>query len=227
MNNVNNIPEKYISSRWTKDAKKRLCHSVDSFKLNEKSTHVLCMNILSLLWYKCCDMAALTDNGTKIAMNSLSELLCKLEKSSAYTNRVEDVGKKCPQDLIHDERPILDLLHVRKKGITNFRIKSQLEKNQKKKKKSVKDATTSRAPKAISMEHGKYKTSTQAFFLTVCSYFLSFLFFSFSFSFLSDDAEKITSKPYSSNTLDTRPAQHRKRPYREYRCGTGQRPSEG
>ena len=88
-------------------------------------------------------MAALTDNGTKIAMNSLSELLCKLEKSSADTNRVEDVGKKCPQDLIHDEdvqpclddeRPILDLLHVRKKGITNFRIKSQLEKNQKKKK---------------------------------------------------------------------------------------------
>ena len=106
---------------------------------------------------------------------------------------MEDVGKKCPQDLIHDEdvqpclddeRPILDLLHVRKKGITNFRIKSQLEKNQKKKKKkSVKDATTSRAPKAISMEHGKYKTSTQAFFLTACSYFLSFLFFSFSFFF--------------------------------------------
>ena len=194
------------------------------------------MTILSLLWYKCCDKAALTDNGTKIAMNSLSELLCKLEKSSADTNWVEDVGKKCPQDLIHDEdvqpclddeRPILDLLHVRKKGITNFRIKIQLEKNQKKKKKSVKDATTSRAPKAISMEHGKYKTSTQAFFLTVCSYFLSFLFFSFSFSFLSDDVEKITSKPYGSNTLDTRPAQHRKRPYREYRCGTGQRPSEG
>ena len=144
MNNVNNIPEKYISSRCTKDAKKRLCHSVDSFKLNEKSTHVLCMNILSLLWYKCCDMAALTDNGTKIAMNSLSELLCKLEKSSADTNWVEDVGKKCPQDLIHDEdvqpclddeRQIIDLLHLRKKGITNFRIKSQLQKNQKKKKK--------------------------------------------------------------------------------------------
>ena len=92
--------------------------------------------------------------------------------------------KKCPQDLIYDgdvqpclddERPILDLPHVRKKGITNFRIKSQLEKQQRKER--VKDATTSRAPKAISMVHGKYKTSTQAFFLTVCSYLLSFLLF--------------------------------------------------
>ena len=42
-----------------------------------------------------------------------------------------------------------------------------------------------------------------------------------------DDAEKITSEPYDSNMLDTKPAQHRKRPYREYQCGTGQRPSKG
>ena len=94
VNNVNNIPNKYISSRWTKDAKKMLCCSVDSFKSNEKSTHVLHMSNLSLLGYKCCDKAALTDHGTKIAMDSLSELLCKLEKSSANTNKVEDVDKK-------------------------------------------------------------------------------------------------------------------------------------
>ena len=69
--------------------------------------------------------------------------------------------KKCPQDLIHDDdvqpcldgkRPIIDPLHVRKKGITKFRIKSQLEKKQRKKK--VKDATISKAPKTISMVHG-------------------------------------------------------------------------
>ena len=51
--------------------------------------------------------------------------------------------KKCPQDLIHDDdvqpcldgkRPILDPLHVRKKGTTNFRIKSQLEKSKEKRK---------------------------------------------------------------------------------------------
>ena len=100
---VNNIPDKYISSRWTKYAKKRLCCSVNSFKSNEKSTHVLRMSNLSLLWYKFCDKAALIDHGTKIAMDSLSELLCKLKKSLADTNKVEDVGKKCPQDLIYDD----------------------------------------------------------------------------------------------------------------------------
>ena len=42
-----------------------------------------------------------------------------------------------------------------------------------------------------------------------------------------DDAQKITSEPHSSNTLDTRPAQHRKRPYRKYQCDTDQSPSEG
>ena len=43
---------------------------------------------------------------------------------------------------------------------------------------------------------------------------------------VTDDAEKITNKLHGSNMLDTKPAQHRKRPYREYQCGTGQRPSE-
>ena len=94
MNNVNNTPDKYISSIWTNDAKKRLCCSVDSFKSNEKLTHVLCMSNLSLLWYKCCDKATLTDHGTKIAMDSLSELLCKLEKTSVDKNKMEDIGKK-------------------------------------------------------------------------------------------------------------------------------------
>ena len=61
------------------------------------------MSNLSLLWYKFCDKAALIDHGTKIAMDSLSELLCKLKKSLADTNKVEDVGKKCPQDLIYDD----------------------------------------------------------------------------------------------------------------------------
>ena len=94
VNNVNNIPDKYISSRWTKDAKKRFCCSVDSFKSNEKLTHVLRMSNLSLLWYKCCDKATLTDHGTKIAMDSLSELLCKLEMISVDKNKMEDIGKK-------------------------------------------------------------------------------------------------------------------------------------
>ena len=87
MNNMNNIADKYISSTWTKDAKKKLCCSVDSFKLNEESTRVLRMSNLNLLWYKCYDKVALTDNGSKLAMDCLRELSSMLEKSSKDTNR--------------------------------------------------------------------------------------------------------------------------------------------
>ncbi|KAK9997482.1 hypothetical protein SO802_022168 [Lithocarpus litseifolius] len=89
-------------------------------------------------------------------MDNLRELSHEFEKFMMATNGVEDVGKECPQDLAHDEvqpnldgeKPILDPPHVRKKGITNARIKSQLEK---KKRKKVKDASTSQAPQSTSM----------------------------------------------------------------------------
>ena len=96
-------------------------------------------------------------------MDNLRELSCEFEKYMMATNGVEDVGKECPQDLAHDEvqpnldemqpnldgeKPILDPPHVRKKGITNARIKCQLEK---KKRKKVKDASTSQAPQSTSM----------------------------------------------------------------------------
>ena len=87
VNNMNNIADKYISSTWTKDVKKKLCCFVHSFKLNEESTHVLRMSNLNLLWYKCYDKVALTDNGSKLAMDCLRELSSMLEKSSKDTNR--------------------------------------------------------------------------------------------------------------------------------------------
>ncbi|XP_030925771.1 uncharacterized protein LOC115952699 [Quercus lobata] len=89
-------------------------------------------------------------------MDNLRELSREFEKYMMATNGVEDVGKGCPQDLAHDEvqpnldgeKSILDPPHVRKKGITNARIKCQLEK---KKRKKVKDASTSQAPQSTSM----------------------------------------------------------------------------
>ena len=81
-------------------------------------------------------------------MDNLREISCEFEKYMMATNGMEDVGKECPQDLAHDEvqpnldemqpnldgeKPILDLPHVRKKGITNARIKCQLEKKKRKK----------------------------------------------------------------------------------------------
>ncbi|KAL4596052.1 hypothetical protein ACB092_12G136400 [Castanea dentata] len=43
VNNVNMIPDKYISSRWRRDAKKRLT-CANSCQFNEKSTHTLRMS---------------------------------------------------------------------------------------------------------------------------------------------------------------------------------------
>ena len=129
-------------------------------------------------------------------MDNLREISCEFEKYMMATNGMEDVGKECPQDLAHDEvqpnldemqpnldgeKPILDPPHVRKKGITNARIKCQLEKKKRKKVKDastsqapqstsmlqeiqVKDATSSQAPQASSMTHGMFKTTILVIF---------------------------------------------------------------
>ena len=141
VNNVNKIPDTYISIRWTKDAKKRLCYYDDFSQPKKKSSRTLRMSMLTHLGYNMFDKASLTDNGTKFIMDNLRELSREFEKYMMATNGVEDVGKECPQDLAHDEvqpnldgeKPILDLPHVRKKGITNARIKCQLEKKKRKK----------------------------------------------------------------------------------------------
>ena len=141
VNNVNKTPDTYISIRWTKDAKKRLCYYDDFSQPKKKSSRTLRMSMLTHLGYNMFDKASLTDNGTKFIMDNLRELSREFEKYMMATNGVEDVGKECPQDLAHDEvqpnldgeKPILDLPHVRKKGITNARIKCQLEKKKRKK----------------------------------------------------------------------------------------------
>ena len=151
------------------------------------------MSMLTHLGYF--DKASLTDGGTKFIMDNLRELSREFEKYMMATNVVEDVGKGCPQDLAHDEvqpnldgeKPILNPPHVRKKGITNARIKCQLEKKKRKKvkdastsqapqstsmlqeiqvkkmRRSVKDATSSQAPQASSMIHGIFKTTILTF----------------------------------------------------------------
>ena len=153
-------------------------------------------------------------------MDNLRELSCEFEKYIMATNGVEDVGKECPQDLAHDEvqpnldemqpnldgeKPILDPPHVRKKGITNARIKCQLEKKKrqkvkdastsqapqstsmlqeiqvKKMRRSVKDATSSQDPQASSMTHGMFKTTILVIF-SLCFACQVYPFAIFSFS---------------------------------------------
>jgi hypothetical protein len=166
VNNVNLIPNKYISIRWTKDAKKRLCCFVDSSQVNGKSTHVLRMNKLNHFWFNIIlDKASSTNSGTNYIIENLRMLLRGLEKIALGTNSVEDVGKEYTQEnLTHDVPPILDPPHVRKKEVTNARIKSKLET---KKRKKVKGVSTSKAPQASSTVHGMFKIS-----ISIKKYFL-------------------------------------------------------
>ena len=103
------------------------------------------MNKLNHFWFNTIlDKASLTDSGTNYIIKSLRMLLRGLEKIALGTNSVEDVGKECTQeDLTHDVPPILDPLHMRKKEVTNARIKNKLET---KKRKKVKGVSTSKAP---------------------------------------------------------------------------------
>ena len=57
MNNVNMISDKYISTRWRRDTKKRLTYA-NSCQLNEKSTHALRISELSHIGYNLFDKVA-------------------------------------------------------------------------------------------------------------------------------------------------------------------------
>ena len=106
VNNVNLISNKYISIRWTKDAKKRLCCFVDSFQVNGKSTHVLRMNKLNHFWFNIIlDKASSTDSGTNYIIENLRMLLRGLEKIALGTNSgkmlVKNVLKKISHIICH------------------------------------------------------------------------------------------------------------------------------
>ena len=143
------------------------------------------MNKLNHFWFNIIlDKASSTDSGTNYIIENLRMLLWGLEKIALGTNSVGDVGKECIQeDHTHDVPPILDPQHVRKKGVTNARIKSKLET---KKRKKVKGVSTSKAPQASSTVHGMFKISISSkkyflilliefhllllsFFLRICS----------------------------------------------------------
>ena len=73
MNNVNMILDKYISTRWRRDAKKRLTYA-NSSQLNKKSTHALRMSKLSHMGYSLFDKVASYNEVTKFVKNKLSEV---------------------------------------------------------------------------------------------------------------------------------------------------------
>lgn len=93
MQDVNMILDKYISSRWTRDVKKRFCSFVESHQLNE--TCALRTSELSLLKYNIFYKASLTNDGTKFVKDKLRDLFWGLGKNMMAIDKVEDVGKDC------------------------------------------------------------------------------------------------------------------------------------
>nr|CAD1840595.1 unnamed protein product [Ananas comosus var. bracteatus] len=145
VNNVNAIPTQYILHRWTKDAKKRLmCHTTESSNKDEKSARALRLSELNHLGHNIFDKGSLTVEGTKIVKDKLMETLELLEKSFGSLNTSENLkGKSVCNSAIRfvndthssdENMQVLDPPCVRKKGLTNARIKSQLEKKVKRKK---------------------------------------------------------------------------------------------
>ena len=96
VNNMNMIPEKYISSRWRRDAKKRLT-CANSCQLNKKSTHALRMSELSHMGYNFFDKVATYNEMTKFVKKKLSEVTWEAEQMIMAINKVENVGKESHQ----------------------------------------------------------------------------------------------------------------------------------
>ncbi|KAL4603589.1 hypothetical protein ACB092_10G134800 [Castanea dentata] len=124
--NVTELPVQYILKRWTNDAKKDsvLCDLVKPASANDELSVTSCSNEL---------------------MRSVNEILTKSAATTRHTeikqivanNVFDDVEKT---DCSLNSLPILDPPCVRPKGVTNARLKSNLEKR---KRKPLKDVTRS------------------------------------------------------------------------------------
>uniref|UniRef100_A0A2N9F5N9 FAR1 domain-containing protein n=1 Tax=Fagus sylvatica TaxID=28930 RepID=A0A2N9F5N9_FAGSY len=112
--------------------------------------------------------ASLTNSRTKIVKDKLREVLQLVEKDVAAMTMLENVGQECLQeDPINSDdmepcfvgdNQVFDSPYVGKEEITNAKIKSQLEK----KRKTVKDATTSQTPQPSHMVHGDGQSSSSS-----------------------------------------------------------------
>ena len=93
VNNVNMIPDNYISSRWRRDAKKMLT-CANSCQLNEKSKHALRISKLSYMGYNLFDKVACYNDVTKFVKKKLSEVTWEAEQIIMAMNKIENVGKE-------------------------------------------------------------------------------------------------------------------------------------
>ncbi|PPS15675.1 hypothetical protein GOBAR_AA04903 [Gossypium barbadense] len=160
MNNIKEIPEKYILRRWTKKAKSLQASDFRASSAHEeKSSCLLRLSELNHIGYNLFDKGSLTPKCTQIVKEKLFEALHLVEKELSTMQEANDseISKHTSfQDAINDgngrssEKLMFDPVCVKTKGSRNSRMKSQFEKNQKKKTKKAMLSQVSKEKEKIS-----------------------------------------------------------------------------
>ncbi|KAK2638652.1 hypothetical protein Ddye_026447 [Dipteronia dyeriana] len=141
LNNHTSRPFHCISKRWTKEAKKGIVVTYDRLSCNNiKSSQTLRLSELMHAGMNVYNIASMTDSGTVIIKEKLVEVMKLLEEDVDTINVLErnlEKGKRKASDLSnHDnlvhESSVSNPPIIRTKGITNARLKSNLEKWKKK-----------------------------------------------------------------------------------------------
>ncbi|KAK4601355.1 hypothetical protein RGQ29_010777 [Quercus rubra] len=153
--NVTELPVQYILKRWTKNAKKDnvVCDHTKSADANDEASVTSRRNELMRLVYEFFTRSAATTRHTEMCKRKIREMIEFVEKDMEMLSVARDDGERensfVDNNVSGDVEktncslnnlPILDPPCVRPKGVTNARMKSNLEKR---KRKALKDITRS------------------------------------------------------------------------------------
>ncbi|CAL8167751.1 unnamed protein product [Prunus armeniaca] len=139
--NITSIPSQYILKRWTKGAKKGIVVNSDlceSYNKKVRSAQSLRLSELMHEANNVVSVASLFDSRTRLVKQKLAEVMMLLESDMEIIRPKENlnsVGDQTLHDVLIAKPPVLNPPTIRAKGITNARIKSQLEKKRRKEKK--------------------------------------------------------------------------------------------
>ena len=153
--NVTELPDQYILKRWTKNAKKDnvVCDHTKSADANDELSVTSRRNELMRSVYEFFTRSAATTRHTEMCKRKIREMIEFVEKDMEMLSGARDDGERengfVDNNIFGDVEktncslnnlPILDPPCVRPKGVTNARMKSNVEKR---KRKALKDITRS------------------------------------------------------------------------------------
>ena len=158
MKNVRELPIQHILKRWKKDAKKDnvLCDPVKPASANDELSVTSSRNELMRSVYEIFTKSAATTRHIEICQRKVKEMIELVENDMEQLNAARDGDEKENRivannvfddvektDCSLNSLPILDPPHVRPKGVTNARLKSNLEKCKRKPLKDVRRSSKS------------------------------------------------------------------------------------